>query len=535
MPVSPVLLLAIPLLYLGAALLPERWFARVPDDRWPLALGVAAMAPLMAIGAAVVLLLYGARVGHFAVGPFDGFALGVRLDALTVVMLLLISGIAATILRFSQRYLKGEPERPRYLRWFLATMSLVSLLVVTNDLLVLALAWTGSGIALHQLLTFYGDRPAALVAAHKKFLVSRVADIAIFAAVFLVWRATGTLEIDRLLSATAIAQSIPASLQAAGMLLAIGVILRSAQLPFHGWLIQVMEAPTPVSAFLHAGIVNIGGFVLIRLAGLVGRLEGAQTLLVLVGATTAVLAALVMTTRVSVKVALAWSTCAQMGFMLLECGLGAYGLALLHLVAHSLYKAHAFLSSGRAVETQQLRRMVSLAPTTKRDWWLGALASGFIVFTTGFAFGLWNETAAGTAAGAFVLVLALAPLFRRGAHAMLMRTMIAIALTAAYVAGHAVFGAIAGNAANISSDHWLSTLRLGFVVAVFLSLYIVQATIAVRPAGALARALYPACFAGFYLDEVCTRLTFQVWPPRTLPMSSIGANHATAALRELAA
>jgi hypothetical protein len=194
-----------------------------------------------------------------------------------------------------------------------------------------------------------------------------------------VWRTMGTLQIDALLMQADTFRIMPATLQAAGCLLAIGVVLRSAQLPFHGWLIQVMEAPTPVSALLHAGIVNIGGFVLIRLAGLVGRLEGAQTLLVVVGATTAVLAALVMTTRVSVKVALAWSTCAQMGFMLLECGLGAYGLALLHLVAHSLYKAHGFLASGRTVEQQVLRRIAPepTRPTALR-W---TIAASFAMLT----------------------------------------------------------------------------------------------------------------------------------------------------------
>jgi NAD(P)H-quinone oxidoreductase subunit 5 len=119
------------------------------------------------------------------------------------------------------------------------------------------------------------------------------------------------------------------------VLLVASAALKCAQLPFHGWLIQVMEAPTPVSALLHAGVVNIGGFLMIRLAPLMTQSEIAQTLLVICGCTTAVIAALVMTTRVSIKVALAWSTCAQMGFMLLECGLGAYPLALLHIVAHS--------------------------------------------------------------------------------------------------------------------------------------------------------------------------------------------------------
>src|SRR5262249_55706852 len=140
-------------------------------------------------------------------------------------------------------------------------------------------------------------------------------------------------------------------LHLATALLVVGVLLKSAQIPFHGWMQQVMEAPTPVSALLHAGIVNIGGFVMIRLAPLMAHAHLAQGMLVTVGLITAFIASLVMTTRVSVKQILAWSTISQMGFMLLQCGLGIWQLALLHLLAHSCYKAHSFLSSGGAVET----------------------------------------------------------------------------------------------------------------------------------------------------------------------------------------
>ena len=518
MPFPSALLLLAPFLYLMAALFPDRLFAREPARRWTLSLAVAYAGPILALMAALAVASGHTGVGLARTGLAAGaLASSVRLDGLTAVMLLLITGIAAVILRFSQRYLDGEPGRPRYLRWFLATMACVSLLVVTNNLLVLVLAWTASSLALHQLLTFYGERSAALIAAHKKFLLSRAADVALLAAVALVWHATGTLRIDALLDHAARMREVPRSLEAAGLLLAIGAAIRSAQLPFHGWLIQVMEAPTPVSAFLHAGVVNVAGFVMIRLAGLVGRLEGGQTLLVIVGTTTAVFAALVLTTRVSVKVALAWSTCAQMGFMLLECGLGAYGLALLHLVAHSLYKAHAFLSSGRAVERQQLRRMAPpAAPTTVAQWVLGAAAASVVVLLLGRVLGLRLDGDVGTRAAAVVLSLALAPLFVRGLAedlgTMLRGAGVAVALVVAYAAGHAVFGTIAPTMRGAPT---MEALRFGIVATAFLTLYTVQVAIAARPNGRIARALYPACFAGFYLDELCTRLTFHLWPPRT--------------------
>ena len=533
----PAVLLVVPLTFLLAALLPDRVFGSMPERRWTASLVTTGPALLLALVAAGAVAAGGAGVASVPIGGALGsFALGVRLDALTAVMLPLVTGIGAVILRFSRRYLDGEPGQSRYVRWFLATMACVSLLVVTNDLLVVALAWTASSLTLHQLLVFYGDRAPALIAAHKKFLLSRVADVAIFAAVALAWRTTGTQRIDALLAEAATAHAFPRALHAAGLLLALGAIIRSAQLPFHGWLMQVMEAPTPVSALLHAGIVNIAGFVLIRLAPLMGRLEGAQMLLVMVGTATAVLAALVMTTRVSIKVSLAWSTCAQMGFMLLECGLGAYGLALLHLVAHSLYKAHAFLSSGRAVAQQQFRRMAPPPPvTTGRHWALAAAVAAAILFSSSILLGLHTDEA-GTRVAAFILALALAPLlvrgWARGAAAALRSTALAAALVVSYAAGHAVFAAIAP---SVRAAPAAEAFRLGFVTLVFLALYAVQATIAVRPTGRFARALYPAFFAGLYLDELCTRLTFRLWPPRALPVQRMSATPPASPLRELAA
>ena len=537
MPPVQVLLLLVPLTYLGAALLPEQCFARLPERRWTASIFASAAAWLLALVAAGTLVTQGAGIAEITLGNTPGVTLGVRLDALTAVMLVLITSVAAVILRFSRRYLDGEAGLSRYMRLFLATMAAVSLLVVTNDLAILALAWTTSSLTLHRLLTFYADRAPALIAAHKKFLLSRVADVAIVASVALIWRVMGTQRIDELLAQAAVMRDVPLALQMAGILLATGVGIRSAQLPFHGWLIQVMEAPTPVSAFLHAGIVNIGGFVLIRLGGLFAQLEVAQTLLVIAGTCTAVLAALVMTTRVSVKVSLAWSTCAQMGFMLLECGLGAYGLALLHLVAHSLYKAHAFLSSGRVVDQHLLRRMAHQpARATALHWMLGTAAAVATVLTVGGMLGLRMDGETGTRAAALILALALAPLFVRGlaggALATLRGTVAAIVLVSSYSLGHAFFVSIAPHESGTPT---MDVVRLIIVASAFIALYIVQATIAANPAGRFARALYPACFAGFYLDEIWTRLTFRIWPPRPLQLTSRVAPLSTAVISKVIA
>jgi NAD(P)H-quinone oxidoreductase subunit 5 len=174
----PLWLLIVPLLYAVTALVPSHFVVGSERRWWSVAQAVAAAQPLIAIGAAAALVWRGAWIGARTTP-----VLQTRLDATTVIMLLLVTSIAALILRFSRRYLAGEPGQLRYIRWFMATMAAASLLVVTNNLLVLGLAWLASSLAMHQLLTFYDERPQALIAAHKKFLLGRLADVAIFAAI----------------------------------------------------------------------------------------------------------------------------------------------------------------------------------------------------------------------------------------------------------------------------------------------------------------------------------------------------------------
>ncbi|WP_043112890.1 NADH-quinone oxidoreductase subunit L, partial [Pseudacidovorax intermedius] len=217
------------------------------------------------------------------------------------------------------------------------------------------------GAALQRLLCFYPDGPFALLAAHKKRIADRVADGLLLLAAGLAWREVGSGSLSALWTHVA-QQGLSTPLQWAAVALVLAVVLRTALLPVHGWLIQVMEAPTPVSALLHAGVVNLGGFVLIRFAPLLDAAAPARWLLLAFGMATAVLAGLVMLTRISIKVRLAWSTVAQMGFMLLECAVGLYTLAALHLIGHSLYKAHAFLSASGVV--RDTRRQALHAPVT---------------------------------------------------------------------------------------------------------------------------------------------------------------------------
>lgn len=453
-------------------------------------------------------------------------ALSIRLDLLTKLMLLLVSFIALVILRYSRNYLDGDRGQPRYLRAMLLTLAAVSVLVTTNNLLLLTLAWIGTGFGLHQLLTYYGERAPARLAARKKFVLSRLADVLLLVALVLVAGSLRTLEIDQIQAQLATLPTLPPALAGAALLLAVTAILKCAQLPFHGWLIQVMEAPTPVSALLHAGIVNIGGFVLIRLAALISRSPSAELLLVIVGSVTAVVSALVMTTRISIKVKLAWSTCAQMGFMLLQCGLGAYELALLHLLAHSLYKAHAFLSSGSAVATQRVADLVpKAAPAGFAARVAAGLAATLIVLM--MLHGISHEGVGdATAVLAVVLALSLPQLALAGAGDL--RTRLALIATAVFVATlYAFWHQLFEGRLGIGSSAVLDPLRMGIPLALFGALFLLQSWLAAHPRGALARRLYPHVFAGFYLDEIYTRLLARAWPlarrprPAAMPHSMV--------------
>jgi NAD(P)H-quinone oxidoreductase subunit 5 len=204
------------------------------------------------------------------------------------------------------------------------------------------------GAGLRWLLLFYRERPAARRAASKFTLVWGLGDAALVLATLVFWLHLGTTDIAQI--KTAAASGMTPALHLAVAFLVLAALVKTAAFPLHGWLTEVMEAPTPVSALLHAGIINAGGFLMLRTAELVQASPGAMAVLVMAGGFSALFGAAVMLTQSAVKTALAWSTVAQMGFLLLQCGLGLWSLALLHIVAHSLYKAHAFLSSGNAVQ-----------------------------------------------------------------------------------------------------------------------------------------------------------------------------------------
>ncbi len=272
-----------------------------------------------------------------------------RIDMLSLVMLLLVTFIGWIVVRYTRVYLDGEQRQGPFTGWLCLTLACVIPLVGAGNLTQLLLAWIATSLCLHKLLLFYGERIGAQRAARKKFIIARLSDVSLLAAAVCLAGAFGNQDIGTILLAAR--RGTGGDLATAGAaFLALAAVLKSAQFPTHGWLTEVMEAPTPVSALLHAGLINAGGFLLIRFADVMLLAPLVLAALVLVGGFSAIFGSLVMLTQPAVKTSLAWSTVAQMGFMIFECGLALFPLALLHIVAHSVYKAHAFLASGGAVE-----------------------------------------------------------------------------------------------------------------------------------------------------------------------------------------
>jgi NAD(P)H-quinone oxidoreductase subunit 5 len=291
------------------------------------------------------------------VGVLDGpLRLALRADLVSTAMATLVGFIGWIVMRYSRTYLDGEAREGTFHALMLTALAAVLVFVQAGTLATMILAAITVGLALKRLLLFYPDRPEAQRAATKFAAVWHAGDVMLIIAAGLLATRFGTLDVAALPEAArAIGLGLAGTLAVAAIVAAAA--LKTAAFPLHGWLTEVMEAPTPVSALLHAGIINSGGVLLITAAGLVQQSTGAMAALVLLGGLTALFGAAVMLTQSAIKTALAWSTISQMGFMLLQCGLGLWTLALLHIIAHSLYKAHAFLSSGGAVtEVASIRR-----------------------------------------------------------------------------------------------------------------------------------------------------------------------------------
>jgi NAD(P)H-quinone oxidoreductase subunit 5 len=436
---------------------------------------------------------------------------------LSLVMLTLVVFMGAILVAFSVNYMAGENRVAFYWRWLLLTLSAVSLVVISNHLLMFWLGWVAISLALHQLLTFYPERTRAAIAAHKKFILARSAELALLAAISLLYEQHQTFYISELVAyfnqvAASDALHLTQNDQIAAVLIAITALIKCAQLPIHGWLIQVVEAPTPVSALLHAGVINLGGFLLILFAPLFLQVAVAQWLVLIVAGLTTVVSALIMTTRISFKVMLAWSTSAQMGLMLLEVALGLVELALLHLLAHSAYKAHAFLNSGSAVYQDLQRRLSPASKPSVPDWMVGALTSVIVISVAGYAINYHGVWSIWLLMGIAIMML----IAQRHSHGYRAGVMPVLVLATGLVATYSALKLLAGFIIEVPP-----TLRVEafsapdwWAFSLLLSLFLISWLLKYRAHWRLIQRLSIALFAAFYLDEIFTYLTLRIWPVR---------------------
>jgi NADH-quinone oxidoreductase subunit L len=313
--------------------------------------------------ATLVLVLSGSPMQVTLIGePSGPFAYTLVVDRLASVMMLLISLVSLVIHVYSERYMVGDPGYQRFFSLVGALTWVLLSLASSENLLWLFLYWHLVTWFLASLVAFNRASRPAVDAGRRTLMVQGVGDAAFAVALVILFWSQGTLNLgvlgERLRSAPAFLElamgwdlSVPL---VATLLLVLSVMTKSAQFPFHVWLTGTLEAPTPVSALMHAGIVNAGGFLVNRLAPLFGLASPTLHLLFVIGAVTALVGAAAMLTQPSVKRMLVYSTMGQMGYMVMECGLGAFALAVFHLCAHGLFKATLFLNSGANIHKARI-------------------------------------------------------------------------------------------------------------------------------------------------------------------------------------
>jgi len=513
-------------------MLPAGWANRHPFlvARAASAAGIVSLALILA--ATGIQLELGSAVLRTGTIGFAGVGFALQLDGLSATVALLVAFVGTIVIHYSRNYLDGDPGHSRFIRWLSLTLACVLLLILSGNLFQLALAWLGTSLGLHRLLLFYRERPAAILAARKKFIASRIGDLCLIGAMALAHGRFGSLDftaIQQGAKALHEAAAIPADIHALAALLVVAGLLKCAQFPLHGWLLEVMETPTPVSALLHAGIINAGGFLLLRFADVLALSGPALDLLLVIGGVTALFGSVVMTTQTSVKVSLAYSTIAQMGFMMLQIGLGAFSAALLHLVAHSLYKAHAFLSSGSVIDLQR-------APGAKAAGWRPhparlLFAIGLVLATTlaaGTVFGMKPGSHPGVFALGAIVMLGLTHLIGQAIDERPNAALIGRVVLLATAVATAYFG-LQWLAARLTAGVLPSTMALrgpfdlAIVVAVvcgFAAITVLQGLLPGRIQTPSWQRWHTHVANGFYVNTIANRLVLRFWPtaparPRT--------------------
>ncbi len=361
-----------------------------------------------------------------AAGSFQvGFE--ILVDPLSLVMMLVVSGVGGLIVWYSMGYMAGEEEERRYFAYMSLFIFSMLLLVEAGNFLLLLVGWGLVGLASYLLIGFWHQRPEAVAAAKKAFVMNAIGDATFaVAAVLLVWE-TGTLE---LLGVFEQAESVsPTIMTLVALGLLGGAVAKSAQIPLHTWLPDAMEGPTPVSALIHAAtMVTAGVYLLVRAHPIFELAVDVQHVAAILGVITLLVAGFVALVQWDIKRVIAYSTMSQIGYMFMAAGIGAYGFAIFHLMTHAFFKALLFMAAGVVIHhlggEQDIRRMGGLRrvlPRTHIAFLVGTLALVGIPPLAGF----WSKDAAiastlatGGALGWTLYVGALAGTLLTGAYAL---------------------------------------------------------------------------------------------------------------------
>jgi NADH-quinone oxidoreductase subunit L len=366
-------------------------------------------------------------VGSWIVsGTFD-VSWALRIDQLTAVMLVVVNGVSALVHVYSVGYMAHDPHKPRFMAYLSLFTFAMLMLVTADNFLQMFFGWEGVGLASYLLIGFWHHRPAANAAAIKAFLVNRVGDFGFGLGIMAIFMIFGSLDFDTVFAATP--GQVGKTFQFLSwewdvltticILLFIGAMGKSAQVPLHTWLPDAMEGPTPVSALIHAAtMVTAGVFLVARCSPMFEFSPTALIVVTIVGASTAFFAATVGLVQNDIKRVIAYSTCSQLGYMFFALGIGAYPVAIFHLFTHAFFKALLFLGSGSVIhamsDEQDMRRMGGLfkyVPQTAILMWIGSLAlAGLPIFAGYYSKDMILESAfaAHTGVGDYAFWLGLA-------------------------------------------------------------------------------------------------------------------------------
>ncbi len=331
-----------------------------------------------------------------AAGKFN-VAMQILVDPVSLTMMLIITGVGGLIIWYSVGYMKGEDEERRYFAYMSLFVFSMLMLVMGGNLLLLLAGWGLVGLASYLLIGFYHDRPEAVAAAKKAFVMNAIGDAAMALGFFLLIAKTGSLDFSTTFAAASNGElsSSTANLVALGLL--GGAIAKSAQLPLHTWLPDAMEGPTPVSALIHAAtMVTAGVYLVVRTHPLFEAAPDVQHLAAILGAVTLLVAGFVALVQWDIKRVIAYSTMSQIGYMFLAVGVGAYDLGMFHLMTHAFFKALLFLAAGIVIHhlagEQDIRKMGGLRksmPVTAFMFLIGTLALMGVPPLSGF----WSKDA----------------------------------------------------------------------------------------------------------------------------------------------